>query len=48
MLLEEFTKKWVSENSEKRLIGVPIVAHQVKNLTSIHKDIGSIPGLAKW
>ena len=25
--------------------GVPIVAHRVWNLTSIHEDAGSIPGL---
>ena len=25
--------------------GVPVVAQQVKNLTSIHEDAGSIPGL---
>ena len=30
--------------------GVPIVAHQVKNLTSINltTDVGSIPDLAQW
>ena len=27
---------------------VPIVAQQVKNPTSIHKDAGLIPGLAQW
>ena len=27
---------------------VPIVAQQVKNLTSIRKDVGSIPGLTQW
>ena len=29
-------------------IGVPVVAQQVKNPTSIHGVAGSIPGLAKW
>ena len=24
------------------------VAQQVKNLSSIHEDVGSIPGLAQW
>ena len=28
--------------------GVPTVAQQAKNLTSIHEDTGSIPGLAAW
>ena len=28
--------------------GVPIVAQQVKNPSSIHEDEGSIPGLAQW
>ena len=27
---------------------VPIVAQQDKNLTSIHEDVGSIPGLVQW
>ena len=29
-------------------IGVPTVAQQVKNLTSIHEHVGSIPGLTQW
>ena len=29
-------------------LGVPVVAQQVKNLTSTHEDVGSTPGLAQW
>ena len=25
-----------------------MVSQQVKNLTSIHEDMGSLPGLAQW
>ena len=28
--------------------GVPAVAQRVKNTTSIHEDVGSIPGLGQW
>ena len=27
---------------------VPVVARKVKNLTSVHEDAGSIPGLTQW
>ena len=32
---------------EKLSFGVPVMAQQLRNLTSIH-DVGSIPGLAQW
>ena len=32
----------------KRKKGVLAVAQQVKNLTSIHEDAGSIPGLSQY
>ena len=28
--------------------GVPVVTQQVKNLTSIHDDEASIPGVTQW
>ena len=28
--------------------GVPVVAQWVKNLPSIHSDVGLIPDLAQW
>ena len=28
--------------------GVPVVARQLTNLTSIHQDLGSISGLDQW
>ena len=28
--------------------GVPVMAQKVKNQTSIHEEVGLIPGLAQW
>ena len=33
---------------KKEDAGVPVVAQQLTNMTSIHKDAGLIPGLAQW
>ena len=38
------TTKWLILRRTKE---VPIVAQQVKNLASIHEDVGSIPGLVQ-
>ena len=32
----------------KAILGIPVVAQQVKNPTSIHEDEGLSPGLAQW
>ena len=34
--------------NQKMTLGVPTVAQQVKNLTRICEDTGSITGLAQW
>ena len=35
-------------HSTEHSLGVPLVAQQVTNPTSIHEDAGSMPGLTQW
>ena len=37
----------MSPNTKQVCTGDPVVAQQVKNPTSIHEDVGSIPSLAQ-
>ena len=38
----------IRKKKKKERNGVPIVAQWVKNLTSVHEDVGSTPGLPQW
>ena len=40
--------EYYSAIKKNELLGVPIMAQQVKNPTSIHEDAGLIPSLAQW
>ena len=48
-MLVRFVNHWATTGTlEKEFVGVPVVAQQVTNPTSIHEDVGSIPGLTQW
>ena len=38
----------VAQKQNRTDFGVPNVAQWVKNLSSIHEDVGLIPSLAQW
>ena len=35
-------------HAKSLLLGIPVVAHQVADLISIHEDPGLIPGFTQW
>ena len=45
---EDFLIWWKSQAIKNVNLGVPIVAQWLTSPTSIHEDMGSIPGLAEW
>ena len=44
---KQFKQSW-SVWQKRGHLGIPVVAQWVENLTRIHEDVGSIPGLAQW
>ena len=40
--------QWLMNLTRNHEVGVPVVAHLIKNPPSIHADAGSIPGLVGW
>ena len=38
----------LKKKKQNHTLGVPTVVQRVKNLTSIHEDAGSIPGVPQW
>ena len=47
-LLSIETLEYHLVTTRNKVLGVPIVAQKLTNLTRIHKDVGWIPGLTQW
>ena len=47
-ILISLLRKKISLQFKSLAAGVSTVAQRLTNPTSIHEDVGSIPGLAKW
>ena len=44
----EYTMESSLVMEKNEILGVPIVAQRLMNPTSIHEDVGLIPGLLQW
>ena len=44
----ETCKSFPKSEFNNNIVGVPIMAQRLKNPTSIHEDMGLIPGPAQW
>ena len=48
LFLNVFSFSGLYSFNQDTVLGVPAVAQQLTNPTSIHDDAGSIPGLTQW
>ena len=48
LLIKQLRHKQAEVYLKHHYRGVPVITQQLRNLTSIHEDAGSTPGLAPW